>query len=101
MIPQAADAGHVEDAEAASSLNQGPDEQGRMAVMSRIRQFDHVGITGADLDSVTAFFFGLGLDVEGRTFVEGAFIDTVIAPQTRGQRSSCCGRRAEAPGSSS
>lgn len=46
--------------------------------MSHIRQFDHVGITVADLDSVTGFFVGLGLEVEGRTFVEGEFIDTVI-----------------------
>jgi catechol 2,3-dioxygenase-like lactoylglutathione lyase family enzyme len=49
----------------------------RMAVMSHIRQFDHVGITVADLDSVTAFFVGLGLEVEGRTFLEGEFLDTV------------------------
>jgi catechol 2,3-dioxygenase-like lactoylglutathione lyase family enzyme len=27
---------------------------------------------------VTAFFVGLGFEVEGRTFVEGEFIDTVI-----------------------
>jgi catechol 2,3-dioxygenase-like lactoylglutathione lyase family enzyme len=49
-----------------------------MYLMSRIRRFDHVGITVADLDRVTAFFLGLGLEVEGRTFVEGAFVDTVI-----------------------
>jgi catechol 2,3-dioxygenase-like lactoylglutathione lyase family enzyme len=46
--------------------------------MSHIRRFDHVGITVADLDSVTAFFVGLGLEVEGRTFVEGEFVGTVI-----------------------
>ena len=47
--------------------------------MSPIRRFDHVGITVADLDLVTAFFVGLGLEVEGpRMFVEGEFIDTVI-----------------------
>jgi catechol 2,3-dioxygenase-like lactoylglutathione lyase family enzyme len=46
--------------------------------MPGIRHFDHVGITVADLDTVTAFFVGLGLEVEGRTFVEGEFIDTVI-----------------------
>ncbi len=40
-------------------------------------RLDHVGITVADLDRVTAFFVGLGLEVEGRTFVEGEFIDTV------------------------
>ena len=46
--------------------------------MSHIRRFDHVGITVSDLDSVTAFFVGLGLEVEGRMFVEGDFLDTVI-----------------------
>jgi catechol 2,3-dioxygenase-like lactoylglutathione lyase family enzyme len=46
--------------------------------MSRIRRFDHVGITVADLDVVSAFFVELGLEVEGRTFLEGEFLDTVI-----------------------
>lgn len=45
--------------------------------MSGIKRFDHVGITVADLDVVTAFFVGLGLELEGRTFVEGEFLDTV------------------------
>ena len=45
--------------------------------MSPIKRFDHVGITVADLDTVTAFFVGLGLEVEGRTFVESEFLDTV------------------------
>src|SRR5580693_4687870 len=52
--------------------------------MSHIRRFDHVGITVADLDAVTAFFVGLGLEVEGRTFVEGEFVDTVTGiPDSR------------------
>ena len=47
--------------------------------MSHVRRFDHVGITVADLDTVTAFFVGLGLEVEGTPmFVEGEFLDTVI-----------------------
>ena len=46
--------------------------------MSHIKRFDHVGITVDDLDSVTAFFVGLGLEVEGRMFVEGEFLDIVI-----------------------
>lgn len=46
--------------------------------MAQLRRFDHVGITVADLDAATAFFVALGLEVEGRTYVEGAFIDTVI-----------------------
>jgi catechol 2,3-dioxygenase-like lactoylglutathione lyase family enzyme len=45
--------------------------------MSHVRRFDHVGLTIADLDVVTAFFVALGLEVEGRTFVEGEFLDTV------------------------
>jgi len=40
--------------------------------------FDHVGITVADLDTVTAFFVGLGFETEGRTFLEGEFLDTVV-----------------------
>jgi catechol 2,3-dioxygenase-like lactoylglutathione lyase family enzyme len=52
--------------------------------VSRIRRFDHVGITVADLDTVTGFFVGLGFEVEGRMFVEGEFVDTVIGiPSSR------------------
>jgi catechol 2,3-dioxygenase-like lactoylglutathione lyase family enzyme len=55
--------------------------------MSHIRRFDHVGITVADLDAVTAFFVGLGLEVEGtRMVVEGQFLDTVIGiPDSRAE----------------
>jgi catechol 2,3-dioxygenase-like lactoylglutathione lyase family enzyme len=54
--------------------------------MARIRRFDHVGITVADLDTVTAFFVGLGLEVAGRMFVEGEFVDTVIGiPDSRSE----------------
>lgn len=45
--------------------------------MARIRSFDHVGITVADLDRATAFFVGLGLEIEGRTPMEGEFVDIV------------------------
>ncbi|SOD70287.1 catechol 2,3-dioxygenase-like lactoylglutathione lyase family enzyme [Jatrophihabitans sp. GAS493] len=45
--------------------------------MTDIKTFDHVGITVADLDSATAFFVRLGLQVEGRAFLEGDFLDTV------------------------
>ena len=50
-----------------------------------IRRFDHVGITVADLARVTAFFVGLGFEVEGtKMFVEGEFLDTVIGiPDSR------------------
>ena len=52
--------------------------------MTSVRRFDHVGITVADLDAATAFFVALGLEVEGRTFVEGEFLDTVIGiPDSR------------------
>ena len=52
--------------------------------MSSIRRFDHVGITVADLDAVSAFFVELGFEVEGRTFLEGEFLDTVIGiPDSR------------------
>jgi catechol 2,3-dioxygenase-like lactoylglutathione lyase family enzyme len=52
--------------------------------MSHVRRFDHVGITVADLDVVTAFFVALGLEVEGRAFVEGEFLDTVCGiPDSR------------------
>jgi catechol 2,3-dioxygenase-like lactoylglutathione lyase family enzyme len=50
----------------------------RMYLMSHIRRFDHVGITVADLDAATELFVGLGLEVEGRMFMEGEFVDTVI-----------------------
>jgi catechol 2,3-dioxygenase-like lactoylglutathione lyase family enzyme len=54
--------------------------------VSRIRRFDHVGITVADLDMVTAFFVGLGFEVEGRMFMEGEFVDTVIGiPDSRSE----------------
>jgi catechol 2,3-dioxygenase-like lactoylglutathione lyase family enzyme len=46
--------------------------------MSHVRRFDHVGITVANIDTATEFFVGLGLEVEGRMFMEGEFVDTVI-----------------------
>jgi catechol 2,3-dioxygenase-like lactoylglutathione lyase family enzyme len=53
--------------------------------MSPIRHFDHVGITVRDLDTVTAFFAG-GLETEGRTVLEGEFLDTVIGiPNSRAE----------------
>ena len=54
--------------------------------MASIRRFDHVGITVADLDTVAAFFVGLGFEVEGRMFMEGEFVDTVIGiPNSRSE----------------
>jgi catechol 2,3-dioxygenase-like lactoylglutathione lyase family enzyme len=55
-----------------------------MEVVTFVRRFDHIGITVADLDAATAFFVALGLEVEGRTFIEGEFIDTVCGiPDSR------------------
>ena len=52
--------------------------------MSSIRHFDHVGITVADLDMVTGFFVRLGFETEGRTVLEGEFLDTVVGlPDSR------------------
>jgi catechol 2,3-dioxygenase-like lactoylglutathione lyase family enzyme len=54
--------------------------------VATIRRFDHVGITVADLDTVAAFFVGLGFAVEGRMFMEGEFVDTVIGiPNSRSE----------------
>ena len=44
--------------------------------MSPLRRFDHIGITVSDLDQATAFFVGLGLEVEGTGTVEGEFVET-------------------------
>jgi catechol 2,3-dioxygenase-like lactoylglutathione lyase family enzyme len=49
-------------------------------------RFDHVGITVADLDAATRFFVGLGLEVEGRMFMEGPFVDDVTGiPESRSE----------------
>ena len=45
--------------------------------MAHVKRFDHVGITVADLESATAFFVGLGLEVEGTGSVQGEFVETV------------------------
>lgn len=45
--------------------------------MAHVQRFDHVGITVSDLGSATAFFVGLGLEVEGTGSVEGEFVETV------------------------
>ena len=71
------------------------------ASMPRIRRLDHVGITVTDLDTATAFFVQLGLEVEGRTSLEGDCPrHGRSASRTRAPRSSCSGRPTEAPVSS-
>jgi catechol 2,3-dioxygenase-like lactoylglutathione lyase family enzyme len=57
-----------------SEYEAGPPEDD---VMTHVRRLDHIGITVADLDAATAFFVGLGLEVEGTGSVQGEFIDTV------------------------
>jgi len=57
-----------------------------MDVMPSIKRFDHIGITVADLNAATAFFVGLGLEVDGRMFVDGEFVDTVTGiPDSRSE----------------
>jgi len=51
--------------------------------MSYVRHFDHVGITVADLDAATQFFVALGLEIEGRTFVEAS--SSTPSSASRGQ----------------
>jgi catechol 2,3-dioxygenase-like lactoylglutathione lyase family enzyme len=52
--------------------------------MGKIRQFDHVGLTVADLDAAVDFFVKLGLELEGRMPMEGEFLDTVCGiPDSR------------------
>ncbi len=46
--------------------------------MGFVQRFDHVGITVADIDAVTAFFVSLGLEADQKMAVEGEFLDTVI-----------------------
>lgn len=65
-------------------MDEDDDEDERLHRMSRIRRFDHVGITVADLDVVSTFFVELGFEIEGRTFLEGEFLDAVIGiPDSR------------------
>lgn len=54
--------------------------------MAIIKRFDHVGITVNDIDAVMEFFVGLGFELEGRMFMEGEFVDTVIGiPSSRSE----------------
>jgi catechol 2,3-dioxygenase-like lactoylglutathione lyase family enzyme len=46
--------------------------------VSPIRSFDHVGVTVADLETAIGFFAGLGFEIEGRTVLQGEFLDTVV-----------------------
>ena len=46
---------------------------------STLRRMDNVGIIVEDLDAVIAFFVELGLELEGKTTVEGEWVDRLIA----------------------
>src|SRR6478609_5833289 len=48
-----------------------------MDLVTYVKRFDHLGITVADLEAATAFFVGLGLEVEGTGSVQGEFVETV------------------------
>lgn len=43
-----------------------------------IQRMDHVGVVVEDLEAAVAFFVTLGMEVEGRTPVEGAWVDGVV-----------------------
>ncbi|MFC5721012.1 VOC family protein [Streptomyces gamaensis] len=43
-----------------------------------IQRMDHVGIVVDDLAAATAFFVGLGLEVQGEAPVEGRWVDRVV-----------------------
>ncbi|KAA1416439.1 VOC family protein [Nocardioides humilatus] len=47
--------------------------------MAHVTRFDHIGITVSDLEAASAFFVGLGLEVEGTGEVQGAFVEAVCA----------------------
>ena len=52
--------------------------------MSPVQSLDHIGITVRDLDAAMAFFVELGFETEGRTVLEGEFLDTVTGiPNSR------------------
>ena len=43
-----------------------------------VKRLDHVGIIVDDLDAAVDFFVELGLEVEGKTFLEGEWMDQVL-----------------------
>ncbi len=44
-----------------------------------IQRMDNVGIVVDDLDAAVAFFTELGMELEGRTLVEGSWAESVVA----------------------
>jgi catechol 2,3-dioxygenase-like lactoylglutathione lyase family enzyme len=43
-----------------------------------IQRMDNVGIVVDDLDAAVAFFTELGMELEGRTLIEGSWADSVV-----------------------
>ena len=43
-----------------------------------VTRMDNVGLVVENIDAAIEFFTELGLELEGRTFLEGEFLDTVI-----------------------
>jgi catechol 2,3-dioxygenase-like lactoylglutathione lyase family enzyme len=43
-----------------------------------IQRMDHVGVVVDDLEAATAFFVGLGLELQGEALVEGGWVDRVV-----------------------
>ena len=49
-----------------------------MLAYMTIQRMDHVGIVVDDLETATAFFAELGMELEGRMPVEGGWVDSVV-----------------------
>ena len=43
-----------------------------------IQRMEHVGVVVDDLEAAVAFFVELGMEIEGRTSVEGQWVDRII-----------------------
>jgi len=43
-----------------------------------IQRMDHVSVVVDDLDAAIAFFVELGMELEGRTTVEGSWVDRIV-----------------------
>jgi catechol 2,3-dioxygenase-like lactoylglutathione lyase family enzyme len=76
-------------------------ENRKTAPMAHVRRFDHVGVTVADLERATAFFVGLGLEVEGRMSMESEIVMLRPPDGGAGLELSSFVRRDHEPGSPS
>jgi catechol 2,3-dioxygenase-like lactoylglutathione lyase family enzyme len=46
--------------------------------MTTVRRLEHVGVVVEDLEAATQFFLDIGLEKEGATTVQGAWVDAII-----------------------